>query len=64
MTGTLLQMFPLEKRSFWQQAAAEEKRIQEIRLRAGRPILIMMEGRNGIWIRRAVLRTSRHRAVL
>ena len=45
MTGTLLQMFPLEKRSFWQQAAAEEKRIQEIRLRAGRPILIMMEGR-------------------
>lgn len=45
MSGKLLQIFPLEKRSFWQQVAAQEKEVQEIRLRAGLPILVVRRGR-------------------
>lgn len=45
MSGKLLQIFPLEKRAFWKQVTREEKEIQEIRLRAGLPILIFKSGR-------------------
>lgn len=45
MTGKLLQLFPLEKREFWKQAAAAEGEIQEIRIRADSPVLIMRSGR-------------------
>lgn len=45
MSGKLLQIFPLEKRAFWQQVAVREKEVQEIRLRAGLPVLVIKEGR-------------------
>ena len=44
MTGKLLQLFPLEKREFWKRAAEAEGEIQEIRIRADSPILIMCSG--------------------
>lgn len=44
MSGSLLQLFPIEKRSFWEKVASQESCIQEIRLRAGLPILVLHEG--------------------
>ena len=38
--NTILQLFPATQRSFWQQTAACQREIQEIRLRAYRPIVI------------------------
>lgn len=45
MGNDILQLFPLHSRALWQQAAREQEQIQEIRLRAGRPIILHMEGR-------------------
>lgn len=45
MECSILQLFPAAHRPFWRQAACAQKKIQEIRLRADRPILIYMEGR-------------------
>nr|WP_297863581.1 stage III sporulation protein AA [uncultured Acetatifactor sp.] len=45
MENSILQLFPFHSRSFWQQAAMEQEHIQEIRLRAGRPVIVYMEGR-------------------
>ena len=45
MENTILQMFPSAYREFWQKTAREQERLQEIRLRAGRPILLYMDGR-------------------
>lgn len=45
MGGSLLQLFPIEKREFWRMAAGEEDRIQEIRIRALLPVLVLKEGR-------------------
>lgn len=45
MENTLLQIFPEKQRDFWRRAASCQNRIQEIRLRAGRPIVIYREGR-------------------
>lgn len=45
MKNSILQLFPLEYRALWQQAAARQEYIQEIRLRAGRPVILHMGGR-------------------
>jgi stage III sporulation protein AA len=45
MHETLLQLFPLERRSFWKEVSKDTPCIQEIRLRAGLPILIIREGK-------------------
>ena len=45
MKNTILQLFPAEQRGLWQQTAACQKDIQEIRLRAFRPVVIYMGGR-------------------
>lgn len=41
MQGSLLQLFPTEKRKFWSLTAKEQGCIQEIRLRAGLPVMIL-----------------------
>lgn len=43
--NTILQLFPASQRGFWQQTAACQREIQEIRLRAHRPIVIYKGGR-------------------
>lgn len=43
--NTILQLFPASQRSFWQQTASCQQEIQEIRLRAHRPIVIYKGGR-------------------
>ena len=45
MNNTILQLFPASQRSFWQQTAAYQREIQEIRLRAYRPIAVHKGGR-------------------
>ncbi|HBA49396.1 MAG TPA: stage III sporulation protein AA [Lachnospiraceae bacterium] len=45
MEHSILQLFPLQYRTFWQRTAQEQEHIQEIRLRAGRPALLHREGR-------------------
>ena len=45
MENTILQLFPAPQRFFWQQTAACQREIQEIRLRAYRPIVIYKGGR-------------------
>ncbi len=42
---SILQLFPAAMRPFWQNTASRASRLQEIRLRAGRPILLMEGGR-------------------
>lgn len=44
MEGELLQLFPVERRSFWRQTALAQGQIEEIRLRAGRPVVIKKDG--------------------
>ena len=45
MSGKLLQLFPMENRDFWKQVAGMEREIQEIRLRAAKPVIVLMKGR-------------------
>lgn len=45
MQGSLLQLFPLEKRGFWKAVSEDAERVQEIRLRAGLPVLVMRGGK-------------------
>ena len=45
MTGKLLQIFPRESRDFWRRTTEAEKEVQEIRLRADAPILIIKSGK-------------------
>ena len=45
MKNSILQLFPLECRALWQQAAGRQEYIQEIRLRAGQPVILHMGGR-------------------
>lgn len=45
MAGNLLQLFPMEYREFWKRVAGDEEVLQEIRLRADRPMIIV--GRQG-----------------
>lgn len=45
MQSDLLQLFPGDRRAFWKKTAAEQKNIQEIRLRAGKPVIVLWRGR-------------------
>ncbi|RKJ22122.1 stage III sporulation protein AA [bacterium D16-50] len=45
MENSILQMFPSAYREFWLRTAKEQDHLQEIRLRAGRPIVLQMDGR-------------------
>ncbi len=45
MKGNLLHLFPIDRRSFWEQVAKAQQHIQEIRLRAGRPVIVLWKGR-------------------
>ncbi len=45
MENTILQLFPDRRRRFWQQTASCQGEIQEIRLRAYRPIVVYRDGR-------------------
>lgn len=42
--NSILQLFPSQYRTFWQGVDSKQEHIQEIRLRAGRPVVIYMEG--------------------
>lgn len=44
MQNGLLQLFPMENRKFWQQVAGRQEEIQEIRLRSGKPIMVVRNG--------------------
>lgn len=44
MQAGMLQLFPQERRAFWSHVAAESSRVEEIRLRAGRPVFVQMAG--------------------
>ena len=44
MSDSLLMLFPAEKRSFWEYVAKEEGKVQEIRLRLGRPVVLIRQG--------------------
>lgn len=56
MQDSLLQLFPQDRRSFWKWAAAQQKNIQEIRLRCNRPIVVIVNGqekfldKNGVFL--------------
>ena len=45
MQDSLLQLFPLERRTFWEETAELQKDIQEIRLRCNRPVVIIVSGK-------------------
>jgi len=45
MRESILQLFPLNQREFWKRTAGEQERIQEIRLRSGRPVIIHKAGK-------------------
>lgn len=45
MRNSLLQLFPMEKRSFWEETAGRQNQLQEIRLRCNKPIVLLMEGK-------------------
>ena len=45
MENTIIQLFPEKQRGFWRRTAGCQREIQEIRLRAGRPIVIHRDGR-------------------
>lgn len=41
----ILRLFPERSRERWREVAAQAERLQEIRLRAGRPITVLLDGR-------------------
>ena len=43
MENSILQMFPSAYREFWLRTAKEQEHLQEIRLRAGQPLLVRTE---------------------
>lgn len=45
MENSILRLFPAHHRPLWQRAAGEQGSLQEIRLRAGKPIILHMDGR-------------------
>ena len=45
MDNTILQLFPAESREFWKYTASCQAGLREIRLRAGRPILVYVDDR-------------------
>lgn len=45
MYQSILQLFPDDRRKFWGKTAAEYKRIQEIRIRVDKPVVLLWDGR-------------------
>lgn len=45
MENSILQLFPAARRPFWEKTAARQRELREIRLRAGRPIVLNLGGR-------------------
>ncbi len=45
MENTILQLFPAGRRAFWEYTSAHQKYVREIRLRADRPIVVYVEGK-------------------
>lgn len=45
MKKDLIQLFPMDKRSFWKDVAMEQGDIQEIRLRVGKPVILIWKGK-------------------
>ncbi len=45
MDNGIIQLFPQQYRAFWRRTAEEQEHIQEIRLRAGRPVILHRKGR-------------------
>lgn len=45
MDNSIIQLFPLQYRAFWQRTAEDQEHIQEIRLRAGRPVVLLRNGK-------------------
>jgi len=44
MESSLLQLFPLDRRLFWEKVAGQQNRVQEIRLRVGKPVIVIRDG--------------------
>lgn len=40
----LLQLFPMAQRDFWKRTAAAQEQIQEIRMRKGKPVIVLWKG--------------------
>jgi len=45
MENSLLQLFPVARREFWDRTAQMQEKLQEIRLRIHKPVTLLMEGR-------------------
>ena len=45
MQGKILQLFPVERRKFWQSVQIEEAKLQEIRFRTEKPVILIIDGR-------------------
>lgn len=45
MHQSLLQLFPANRRKFWGRTALEYKKMQEIRIRVDKPVVLLFEGR-------------------
>ncbi|MCM1057279.1 MAG: stage III sporulation protein AA [Firmicutes bacterium] len=45
MDNTILQLFPAGRRAFWEYTAGHQKYVREIRLRADRPIVVYVDGK-------------------
>ena len=62
MKGKLLQLFPVEKRTFWQAVDVEEDKLQEIRLRADKPVILIVNGEERFLNDRGLLQTTKKNA--
>lgn len=58
LENTIIRLFPEGQREFWRQTAACQQEIQEIRLRAGKPVMIYMGGRELFLNRRGLFSDS------
>ena len=63
MDKSILQLFPLEQRDFWKITAQKQHCLQEIRLRADRPIILYMNGRESFLNAQGALAERRDDAV-
>lgn len=63
MEDNILQLFPAGQRTFWKRAVRELRGLQEIRLRAGRPVLLYAAGREWFLDARGSLTKRREEAV-
>ena len=45
MENSILRLFPAGKRSFWEKTVRNQQRLQEIRLRVDRPLILKLSGK-------------------